>query len=164
MVAVPDEVRFYVDESAAGLGLALVAARKDTIMVGHPLIPECPRGALDPDWIPAVAARGLIVIARDKKLRTKPVEIQTLWSAGLRVFNIGGKHDQSTWQWLGRVVKYWPKMEAIIESRPDGPWIFMINETGLEEYRPGDDAPRARRGTKQKPAPRPRKSDQAKLF
>jgi hypothetical protein len=63
-------VRFYVDESAAGLGLALAAARKDTIHVGHPLIPECPRGALDPDWIPALAARGLIVIARDKSRRT----------------------------------------------------------------------------------------------
>jgi hypothetical protein len=77
MVAVADAVRFYVDESAAGLGLALAAARKDTIHVGHPLIPECPRGALDTEWIPAVAARGLIVIARDKKLRTKPVEIET---------------------------------------------------------------------------------------
>jgi len=32
-------------------------------------------GAIDPDWIPAVAARGLIVIARDKKLRSKPVEV-----------------------------------------------------------------------------------------
>jgi hypothetical protein len=90
------QVRFYVDESAAGLGLASTAARKDTIYVGHPLIPECPRGCDDVDWIPAVAARGLIVIARDKRLRTKPVEIQTLWDAGLRVFNIGGKRDQPT--------------------------------------------------------------------
>ena len=88
MVAVKDLVRFYVDESAAGLGLALAAARKDTIHVGHPLIPECPRGARDIDWIPEVAARGLVVITRDKKLRTKPVEIQTLWNHGLRVFNI----------------------------------------------------------------------------
>jgi PIN like domain len=69
MVAVEHLVRFYVDQSAMGLGLALTAARKDTIHCGHPLIPECPEGVLDPDWIPAVAARGLIVIARDKKLR-----------------------------------------------------------------------------------------------
>ena len=166
MVAVAEEVRFYVDESAAGLGLALTAARKDTLMVGHPLIPECPRGALDTEWIPAVAARGLIVIARDKKLRTKPVEIEALWSSGLRVFNIGGKKDQSTWEWLGRVVKYWPRMESVIELRPDGPWIYMINETGLDEYRPGDDDRRPKRKPTQrvqKPVTR-RRSDQRKLF
>ena len=146
MVAVASELRFYVDESAVGLGLALCAARKDTIYVGHPLIPECPRGALDTEWIPEVARRNLIVIARDKKLRTKPVEIEALWSAGLRVFNIGGKRDQSTWDWLLRVVKLWPRMEAIIESRPDGPWIYMINENSLEEYRPDD-------GDKARPTP-----------
>lgn len=138
MVAVVGEVRFFVDECAAGLGLALSAARRDVIHVGHRLIPQCPRGALDVEWIPEVAARGLIVITRDKKLRTKPVEIQTLWAAGLRVFNIGGKRDQSTWEWLGRVVKYWPRMEEVVVTRPEGPWIYMINETGLEEYRPGD--------------------------
>jgi hypothetical protein len=38
------ELTFYIDESAAGLGRALAAARKDTIHVGHRLIHECPRG------------------------------------------------------------------------------------------------------------------------
>jgi hypothetical protein len=45
---------------------------------------------------PVLDARDLMVIARDKKLRTKPVEIQTLWNHDLRVFNIGGKKDLST--------------------------------------------------------------------
>ncbi|WP_204903359.1 hypothetical protein [Mycobacterium riyadhense] len=109
-------MRFYVDESAMGLGLALAAARKDTIHCGHPLIPECPRRADDTDWIQAVAARGLVVIARDKKLRTKPVEVQRLWESGLRVFCIGGKRDLSTWEWLVRVVRHWPRMERIIDD------------------------------------------------
>lgn len=167
MVAVASEVRFYVDESAVGLGLALCAARKDTIYVGHPLIPECRRGALDTEWIPAVAKRNLIVIARDKKLRTKPVEIEALLSAGLRVFNIGGKRDQSTWDWLLRVVKLWPRMEAIIESRPDGPWIYMVNENGLEEYRPGDsESGRPRSGGEARPPAKRRRGrpGQAELF
>jgi hypothetical protein len=83
-------LRFYVDESALGLGKALESARKDTIHAGHKLIPECPLGTLDPDWIPAVAARGLVVIARDRRIRTKPAEIQTFRDAGLRVFWIAG--------------------------------------------------------------------------
>ncbi|OHU68858.1 hypothetical protein BKG86_02070 [Mycobacteroides chelonae] len=137
MVAVEHLLRFYVDESAAGLGLALAAARKDTIHVGHPLIPECPYGALDPDWIPAVAGRGLIVISRDKKLRTKPVEIRALWDHGLKVFNIGGKRDLSTWEWLVRVVRHWPRMESIVAERGQGPWIYTLNENSVEEFIPG---------------------------
>lgn len=136
MVAVEHLVRFYVDQSAMGLGLALTAARKDTIHCGHPLIPECPEGVLDPDWIPAVAARGLIVIARDKKLRKKPVEVRALWDHGLRVFCIGGKRDLSTWEWLGRVVKHWPRMEQIIDERGLGPWIYMLNENTVDEFVP----------------------------
>jgi hypothetical protein len=134
MVAVEDRVRFYVDESAAGLGLALAAARSDTIHSGHALIPECPRGALDTEWIPAVAARGLIIITRDKKLRTKPVEVRALWEHGLRVFCIGGKRDLSTWEWLERVVRQWPRMEVLIEERGPGPWIYMLNENRVDEF------------------------------
>lgn len=138
MVAVGSLVRFYVDESAAGLGLALAAARKDTIHVGHPLIPECPRGAFDTEWIPAVAERGLIVVTRDKKLKTKPVEIRTLRDRGLRVFNIGGKRDVSTWDWLVRVVRHWQRMEDILAARPTGPWIYILNENSIDEFIPRD--------------------------
>jgi hypothetical protein len=42
-----DHLRFYVDESALGLGKALEAARRDTVHAGHKLIPECPLGVLD---------------------------------------------------------------------------------------------------------------------
>ncbi len=66
-----ESLRFYVDESALGIGKTLAAARKDTIHVGHPLIPECPLGVDDTNWIPAVATRGLVVIARDKRIRTR---------------------------------------------------------------------------------------------
>jgi PIN like domain len=135
MVAVERLVRFYVDESTTGLGLAM-AAPEVTPHVGHPLIPECPRGALDTEWIPAVAARGLIVITRDKKLRTKPVEIRALWEHRLRAFCIGGKKDLTTWEWLARVVKHWARMEELIEQRGPGPWIYMLNEGTVDEFVP----------------------------
>jgi len=99
-----DHLRFYVDESALGLGKALEAARRDTVHAGHKLIPECPLGVLDTDWIPAVAARSLIVIARDRHIRTRPQELERFREAGLRVFWIAGKRDMSTWGWLSRLV------------------------------------------------------------
>jgi PIN like domain len=118
VTAVAEAVRFYVDESALGIGKTLTAARKDVIHVGHPLIPECPLGALDEDWMPAVAARGLVAIGRDKHIRTRPHERAAIRDTGLRVFRIGGRKDQSTWEWLGRFVRYWGRMEQIMADRP----------------------------------------------
>lgn len=135
MTAVAGAVRFYVDESALGIGKTLTAARKDVIHVGHPLIPECPRGALDEDWMPAVAARGLVAIGRDKHIRTRPRERAAIRDSGLRVFRIGGRQDQSTWEWLGRFVRYWGRMEQIMVDRPEGPWFYLVNQTGLSEVR-----------------------------
>jgi hypothetical protein len=128
-----DHLRFYVDESALGLGKALEAARRDTVHAGHKLIPECQLGVLDPEWIPAVAARGLIVIARDRHIRTRPQELERFREAGLRVFWIAGKKDMSTWAWLTRLTRQWTLIEQIVAQRGDGPWCFAVNEQSVRE-------------------------------
>ena len=74
---------------------------------------------------------------RVEKLRTKPVEIRALWDAGLRVFCNGDRKDLSTWDWLVRVVRHWPRMEEIVEERGRGPWIFMLNDATVSEFTPG---------------------------
>jgi hypothetical protein len=40
VTANPERLRFYVDESALGLGKTLAAAREDVIHAGHRLIPS----------------------------------------------------------------------------------------------------------------------------
>jgi hypothetical protein len=132
MTAVAEEVRFYVDESALGLGKTLAAARKDVIHVGHPLIPECPVGAIDPVWMPIVAAKDLVVIIRDQ-LRAQEVEREAVREYGLRVFCLGGKRDLPTWEWLAQMVRFWDRMERIVDARPKGPWFYMITANGLTE-------------------------------
>jgi hypothetical protein len=133
MPADPASLRLFVDESALGLGKALAVARHDVVHCGHVLIPEIPYGTLDPDWIPAVAARGLAVIARDKRLRKKPIELDLLRQHGMRVFSIAGKKDLATWDYLVRVVRRWPEIERTLNARPDGPWFININESNLTE-------------------------------
>ena len=134
MTADANSLRFYVDESALGLGKTLEAARKDTIHVGHKLIrSECPLGVLDPDWIPAVAARELIVIARDRRIKSKPQELRQLHDAGLRVLWIAGKKDLSTWDWLVRLVRNWERIEEIIRTRGGGPWFYAVNDRSVSE-------------------------------
>ncbi|MDR1431210.1 MAG: hypothetical protein LBI99_03725 [Propionibacteriaceae bacterium] len=133
MTPVASKLRFYVDESALGLGKALTIARTDTIHCGHMLIPECELGIHDEDWIPIVAGKGLVAIARDKKIRSKPVEKQAIKNSSLRGFLIGGKEDMSTWGWLKRFVGQWDAIEQVISEHPEGPWLYSINKYGVSE-------------------------------
>lgn len=133
MTADAQNLRFFVDESALGVGKALTISRRDVIHAGHPLIPEVPLGCLDPDWIPAVARRGLVVIARDRHIRTKPGELELLRTQGLRVFWIGGKRDLSTWDTLVRLVRRWRDIEKVMAARGSGPWFMSINDLNLTE-------------------------------
>lgn len=133
MTADPQNLRFFVDESALGVGKALTIARRDVIHVGHPLIPQVPLGALDPNWIPAVATLGLTVIARDRHIRTKPGELALLRAHGLRVFWIGGKRDLSTWDSLVRLVRRWEDIEQALNSRGAGPWFLSVNDHNLTD-------------------------------
>jgi hypothetical protein len=126
-----NQLKFYVDESALGLGKALEAARRDTIHPGHKLIPECPLGTLDIDWIPEVAKRDLVVISRDKRIRTRPQEVERFREAGLRVFWIAGKRDLSTWDWLVRIVRLWTTIELTIRDRGVGPWFYAVNQDSV---------------------------------
>jgi hypothetical protein len=130
MTADRESLRFYVDESAVGLGKTLCAARNDTVHVGHHLIPECPFGTPDIEWMSVVADRGLVVLIRDKKIRTRPQEIERFREVGLRVFWPGGKRDLSTWGHLAMVVKHWPGIERIVANAGPGPWGYvMTNQT-----------------------------------
>lgn len=50
-------LRWFVDESALGLGKLLARTRDDVIYAGHPDLPEIPLGTIDVGWMPIVAAR-----------------------------------------------------------------------------------------------------------
>jgi hypothetical protein len=129
----PENLRFFADESVLGLGKALAIARRDLVHPGHPVIPEVPTGALDTVWIPQVAARDLVVIGRDRRIRTKPAELEALKAAGLRVFWIAGKKDLTTWGYLVRLVRRWDDIERTIAAGGAGPWFYAVNETNLTE-------------------------------
>jgi hypothetical protein len=129
----PHNLRFYADESILGVGKALAIARHDVIHPGHALLPEVPFGTLDPDWMPAVAARSLIVLGRDRHIRTKPAELAALHTHGLRVFWIAGKRDLTSWGYLVRLVSKWEAMERIVASRGPGPWFMAIGEANISE-------------------------------
>jgi hypothetical protein len=129
---VASELKFFVDESLLGLGKALAYARKDVVHAGHPLIPQAPTGATDETWMPAVAARSLIVLGRDRHMRTRPGEV-ALWRAhDLRVFYIAVKRDLSTCDYMGRLVRRWAEIEGSIDEAGSGPWLFHVLERSVK--------------------------------
>ena len=104
----PENLRFFADESALGVGKALAILRDDVIHAGHPLIEtEVPLGTSDPDWMPIIARRGLAVICRDAKIRTKLAERALFYSEGLKAFWIGGDTDMSNWDNMQRLMRRW---------------------------------------------------------
>ena len=70
-----EQIRCYVDEDILGVGYALMWVRPDAVTCGiEPVAEELPRGSLDIDWIPRVAAHGWVAITKNHKIRSNPVE------------------------------------------------------------------------------------------
>ncbi len=129
----PENLRFFADESALGVGKALAILREDVIHAGHGLIPEVPLGTTDPEWMPVIARRGLVVICRDQRIRRKLAERALFYSEGLKAFWIGGDRDMSNWDNMQRLFRRWPDMEQTMSDRPTGPWFYQINAAELRE-------------------------------
>ena len=133
MVADPSRLRFYVDETSLGLGIALARARTDVVHAGHSVVPNLPTKLLDTEWMPRVAALGLVVIGRDKHLRTRLGEREMFQRHGLRVLRLAGRKDLSTWDAIIRLVHRWEDIERLMRDRPHDPWVFEVFDTSLKE-------------------------------
>ncbi len=127
---------FFVDESALGLGKGMSALRRDTLHAGHAAIPQVPLGSDDVTWMPIVARRGLIALGRDKKVRSRPAERQRILDSGLRYIWIGGKRDESSWEWMRRLMRHWDALMAMADHLGPGPWIITLNQNGIAVNHP----------------------------
>lgn len=99
MTADRTKLRFYVDESALGLGKTLEAARNDTIHCGHH------PGSGMPTWI---ARHSMDSVRRRSGLGRIGARQEGAH------FRIDTRNDLSTWEWLVLLVHHWPAMEEII--------------------------------------------------
>lgn len=133
MAAARVDPKWFVDETSLGLAKMLAIARDDVLHPGHPALPSVPTGTLDTVWMPIVSGMDLVVISRDKRIRTKPAELAAFKSAGLRVFWVAGKRDLSNWGNLKLIVKWWDRMEEIVRDRGSVPWFQAIHHTRIRE-------------------------------
>lgn len=118
--------RFFCDANDMALGAGLASLRRDVVYPGHEDLPAVVPDTKDHEWIPVVAARGLLVITRDKKIRRRPVELMAWKAGGLRGFVLTGAGQQSTWESVRVLARHWDAMEEIAAERPLGPWMYAV--------------------------------------
>ena len=127
------EPRWFVDETSLGLGRALALVRGDVVHPGHRRLLEVPKSTPDLQWMPVVAERRLVVISRDRHIKTKDAELRAFVDHRIRAFWIAGDRDMGNWDNLRRVVKWWDTMERIANERSEGPWFYSMFQGTLTE-------------------------------
>ena len=107
--------RFFVDENDLALGRSLALARKDVLHPGHVRLPDVPLGTPDAQWLPIVGGLGLVVITRDKKIRSRPAAAELVIAAGVSGFVLTSAGDLSTWDTLSHC-------SCVSGKRSNGTW------------------------------------------
>ena len=134
-MGVDSPARFFIDENDLALGRSLALARKDVLHPGHVRLPNVPLGTPDAQWLPIVGELGLIVITRDKKIRSRPAEAGLVIAAGIRGFVLTGAGDLSTWDTLSVLVRQWDALERHLAAHPTGPWLAGLTSQGVRPLR-----------------------------
>lgn len=138
MASPSSEIRWFVDESALGLGKRLAAVRPEVIYAGHPSLPDLPLGLLDIEWMPLVAARSWVAIRRDRRIHTRPDEVKVFAGVALRTVWLGGKKDMRADEQYELVQRHWARIEQRRRDLGPGPWSITLMGGGLkpEVWRP----------------------------
>jgi hypothetical protein len=121
--------RWFLDENSLGVALALQHVRGDVTWPGAP-DGVVPVGATDTTWLPLVGASGLVVLTRDKRIRTRPVERATLLEHGVRACFLTSGGNLDLFAQLRLWLRYWDEIENLVASTP-GPWLASVNRAGV---------------------------------
>jgi len=123
---------YFTDENTLGLGKLLRrSGREDVVYPGHEDLPEVPLGTLDLDWMPAMAQRDLIVLTRDRRIRTRPAELRVYWELGIRSVWLGAKQDLGPHDQLELFLKHETRLQREIIKRGPGPWALAMSASGV---------------------------------
>ena len=127
---------YFADENALGLGKLLQrSGREDIVYPGHERLPEVPLGTLDLDWMPVVSSRRLIVLTRDKHIRTRPAELATYLEYGIRAVWIGGKRDLGPHDQVALFIRHEVRLRREAVKLGDGPWALLMSASGVRQLK-----------------------------
>lgn len=123
---------YFTDENALGMGKILHrSGREDVLFPGHPSLPEVPLGSLDLEWMPIVGRLGLIVVTRDRRIRTRPAELRAYREHGIRSVWIGAKQDLRPQDQVEMFLKHEARLRREIIKLGPGPWALAMSPSGV---------------------------------
>ena len=136
----PATVRFYFDADILGLGKVIAALRPDATFPGDPGAivrrrqrPPCVITSSDiddVDWIPRVAADGMIAISRDSNIARRVAEVEAVVESGLRLIVLSSADAKTVWTQLEVLMCQWRRIEQIVEL--PGPYVYRASRTRLK--------------------------------
>lgn len=119
---------YFADENALGLAkLLLRSGRRDFLHPGHPDLPEVPLGAPDLEWMPLIGRRRMIVITRDRRIRSRPAELEAYHAYGIRSIWIGTKQDLRPQEQAELFLKHEARVNRLIVKLGAGPWALAMS-------------------------------------
>ena len=127
---------YFADENALGMAKLLRrAGRQDVLHPGHPDLPEVPLGTPDLEWMPIAGAAGLIVVTRDRRIRTRPAELAAYRECGIRSVWIGVKQDMRPDEQAALFLRHEDRLKREIIKRGAGPWALALSTRGVRPIR-----------------------------
>jgi hypothetical protein len=116
----------FIDRDAGShvLHATLAAAQMPFQVFRDHFAPDTP----DTTWLPAVGAKGWVVITRDQAIRRRPNELAAAQAAGLHLFALTSG-NLSAADTAALVVAAWPRICKAVRSGP-GPAFWSITRGG----------------------------------
>lgn len=129
-------VRYFADENTLGLAKLLIqAGRTDVVHAGHPDLPQVPLGIPDVTWMQEVARIDLIVLSRDRRIRSRPAEWRAYREMGIRSVWIGAKRDLSPEHQLKLFLTHEHRLIRVAVKLGAGPWAVAMTPSGIRPLR-----------------------------
>jgi hypothetical protein len=127
-----DDVSYFVDENLLGFHKLLMrSGRTDSIAPGDDRCPSIPLGTPDLDWMPIVSRSDLIVISRDRRIGSRPAELDVFRGFGIRSVWLGGKRDLRPDSQLSLFLRYEARLLQFAAELGAGPWMLNITASGV---------------------------------
>lgn len=125
---------FFFDENALGVARRLLhdGLNANICMPGcvdHALV--VPRGALDvPIFQALTQIDRVVLITKDKKMQSRPIEVEKFQELGIRSFTISVR-KQTVDVEARLLTRYWGAIESMERNNLTGPWNCRITQHGL---------------------------------
>jgi hypothetical protein len=133
----PAQVRFYLDADIMGLAKVLARLRADITYPGDPgaIVHKRQRPACvitspaskDPQWIPEVTRRGWLIITRDSRIQSHPMEIAAVRESNARLVALAGREAHSVFDQLEVLMCRWRDIQRRVDE--PGPFMYAATRT-----------------------------------